>query len=258
MLTFNASAFVRIFGSLQILESALTIESDRVGSPFKETIVDLEIGNGPTMAAIMESCLALDLHLSLDHAKRITRDVVDERLKYGDFARALKELSARIMDEMQRRQYFYVHPDKAKYFGVKEAFGPEVAVAFPSAIVNIEEAGNCLALARGTACVYHLMRVMESGLKAASRALGIPYAPSWESHLLQIDARVNAKYRRKGVKWKRDEPFFRDVSAHLYSVKAAWRNPTMHIVRDYTPEQAEEIYQAVRMFIRHLATKLHD
>jgi hypothetical protein len=46
------------------------------------------------------------------------------------------------------------------------------------------------------------------------------------------------------------------VLAHLHAVKVAWRNPTMHIVNQYTPEQAEEVFNAVRGFMRHLASKL--
>jgi len=100
--------------------------------------------------------------------------------------------------------------------------------------------------------------VMEGGLKVTANALGIPYAPSWESYLKQIAKKVGDKHPHKGIEWKRDEPFFQDVAARLETVKFAWRNPTMHVVRSYTEEEAREVYDSVKVFMRHLATKLKD
>jgi len=71
-------------------------------------------------------------------------------------------------------------------------------------------------------------------------------------------ARGFRNWRQRGVRWKRDEPFLREVLGHLQAVKVAWRNPTMHIVNVYTLEQAEEIFNAVRGFMRHLATRLSE
>lgn len=128
-----------------------------------------------------------------------------------------------------------------------------MATKFVPANQDIEEAGKCLALSRGTATVFHLMRVMEAGLKALAKPLGIPYAPTWESYITQIGTKIGEKHKRKTAKWKREEPFFRDVLGDLQTVKIAWRNPTMHIVRHYTPEEAEEIFRAVRGFMKRLA-----
>jgi hypothetical protein len=48
----------------------------------------------------------------------------------------------------------------------------------------------------------------------------------------------------------------RDVSGDLLTVKQAFRNPTMHVDRKYGPEEAEEIYKAVRRFMERLAVEL--
>jgi hypothetical protein len=39
----------------------------------------------------------------------------------------------------------------------------------------------------------------------------------------------------------------------LQVVKMSWRNPTMHIVRTYTPEEAQQIFGAVKTFMGRLA-----
>jgi hypothetical protein len=171
---------------------------------------------------------------------------------------AFTDLEIRIHDEVARHLCFMVPVDRAKLYTESSLFGADVTERFPSAIIDIEEAGKCLAMQRGTAAVFHLMRVMEVGLKATAGALGIPYAPSWESYLRQIKASMDDDWKKKPVKWRKSEPFFRDVHAHLYAVKSAWRNPTMHIVSSYTPEMAEEVFNAVKGLMRHLATKLRE
>jgi hypothetical protein len=100
------------------------------------------------------------------------------------------------------------------------------------------------------------MRVMEEGLKLLAKLLGIPYAPSWESYIRQISENISQKHRKKGIRWKKDEPFFKEVLGNLESIKIAWRNPTMHIVRRYDDEEAEQIFIAVRLFMQRLAGRL--
>jgi hypothetical protein len=138
----------------------------------------------------------------------------------------------------------------------KQLFGAEVDEALPRAIGDIEEAGKCLAFGRATACIFHLMRVMESGLKSLAAELGIPYAPSWESYITQIEAKIVQRHKRKTKAWKRDEPFYRDILGDLQAVKIAWRNPTMHIVRTYSVEEAEDVFRCVRTFMKRVADHL--
>ena len=45
-------------------------------------------------------------------------------------------------------------------------FSAPAQIAFPSAGMDIVEAGRCLALGRNNAAIYHLMQVAEVGLRA--------------------------------------------------------------------------------------------
>ena len=173
-------------------------------------------------------------------------------------AKDLENLRERILDQINSRYFLFIRASRLDYYQKPELFGPDVAVKFPNAIDDIEEAGKCLALDRGTAAVMHLMRVLECGLKGLALLLGIPYAPSWESYLKQIQAKISADHQSKDADWKRDEVFFRDISGDLMTIKQAWRNPTMHVGRKYSADEAEEIFRAVRTLMQHLATKIPD
>ena len=51
---------------------------------------------------------------------------------------------------------------------------------------------------------------------------------------------------------------FRNLAGDLQVVKIAWRNPTMHIVRSYSPEEAEDVFRAVRTFIKRLSERFSE
>ncbi len=54
------------------------------------------------------------------------------------------------------------------------------------------------------------------------------------------------------------KPTSGDIAGDLMTVKIAWRNPTMHIVRHYSAEEAEEVFRAVRTFMKRLAERFSE
>ena len=97
------------------------------------------------------------------------------------------------------------------------------------------------------------MRVMEAGLKVFSKELGVPYAPSWESYLGQVKKIIGSDWNSKTTAEKDRLPFYKDIAGDLYSVKVAWRNPTMHIEKKYEPGEALQIHNCVKQFMIRLA-----
>jgi hypothetical protein len=72
---------------------------------------------------------------------------------------------------------YQIAPEKVQYFDQPHLFGEDVSDQFPSTILDIEEAGKCLAMSRNTSCVFHLMRVMEVGLRTLAATLKDPRLP---------------------------------------------------------------------------------
>jgi hypothetical protein len=70
-----------------------------------------------------------------------------------------------IQAALESRVYLAIAKDKAvEMLANKDFLGAEVRAAFPSAVEDIEEAGNCMALECSTAAVFHFMRILEWGL----------------------------------------------------------------------------------------------
>jgi hypothetical protein len=135
--------------------------------------------------------------------------------------------------------------------------GADFRTKFATAQYDMDEAAKCLAVGRGTAAVFHLMRVMETGLRAVHECLGISVAlvgnnRNWGSILNRVrDAIAN-----KG-KWP-EKDLFQEIYALLDSVKDAWRNPTLHVGEKKTTEEAEHIFAMVSGFMKKLASRMDE
>ena len=134
------------------------------------------------------------------------------------------------------------------YFKAYESFGPSVEKSFPNTREDIECAGKCLALGQGAASVFHLMRAMESAVASLASALSIANPDrEWGKLLSDIHAEIEKMPKGK----RRHE--WSECHANLYHVKQAWRNETMHPKATYTTQQAREVFDAVRVFMKQLA-----
>lgn len=203
----------------------------------------------PTLGAFTTQTLARRLLADLSEKSEFT---------YHDFDRALNTLEAAFRAELSTCRFYVLDPRLAALAGPKESgFGAVVEARFAVAIKDMYETGECLAFERGTAAVFHSMRVLEVGLKALGRELDINYAPSWEAYIRQLnDLLDGSRYGKLTPEQKAKRPFYQQVLGDLVSVKSAWRNPTMHIVRSYDVAEASAICEAVRVLMTHLATEL--
>ena len=217
---------------------------------------DSDLGQATTnsLGALRELCEAIpNLVPVTDQIDRTARKISGGVLPLI-LHNELEALQNRVFDELKRHYYYPVTEAYAAVYASSDPWGAEVYNAFPSARLDIQNAGRCIVLGQATAGIFHLMRVMEVGLKVLARAAGVPYAPSWESYLSQIERKFKEKHADKRPAWKRKEPLMRELCGDLAAVKLAWRNPTMHIVREYDLNEAEQVYAAVRTFLQRLAS----
>jgi hypothetical protein len=150
-----------------------------------------------------------------------------------------------------------IHVADPALYESKEPFGPDVTAKFPNTITDLQEASKCHALNLSTASVFHLMRALDAAMRdfiAALRA-SVPQDRDWQSYLnasmkpwdgCRPPTNQNGPESRKWH-WRHRT---------CTTVKLAWRNGVMHPRDSYSPEEAREVYDAVKTFIRHLTTVL--
>jgi len=168
----------------------------------------------------------------------------------------LGDLLSRFEDETEDRSFLYISPKRLGLYGQPQLFGSAVASRFADMGLDIEEAGTCYAVARYTACVFHLMRVMERAVRELARSLGRDNMEienqSWEKVSKEVKDAVKALPSSTPQEIARKAELL-EAHARLDTVRTVWRNPTMHPARSYNEEQAEDILHGVKAFVRHLA-----
>ena len=192
MLTFYAARLVQIQKNL-----AFHLVAASQANISEESVKDF-VDNLETLRTIS---IPLELKSVTAQIDRI-RKGLGEGLPNTLVASLIMELQNRITDELQlqtvlmipfNRQEYYKHP--------LPLFGKEVHDAFPTAAFDIDEAGKCLAVGRATACVFHLQRAVEVGLKVLAVSLGQPFdRNSWDAHMKDVERELSRRYKASGAK----------------------------------------------------------
>jgi hypothetical protein len=168
--------------------------------------------------------------------------------------------------ELRNHAFYRLLPDRAKFFvprvpddKYKPIFGTDVEAKFPDALYDINEAGRCLATERNTACVLHLMRVLEIGLQALAVKFSVSFDhKNWENIIAEIEKAIGqiSKAPTKPANWKADEEKYSDIAKEFRYLKNAWRNHVMHIRQKYDFEEALGVFRHVCEFTQHMAATI--
>jgi hypothetical protein len=177
----------------------------------------------------------------------------------------IKSLRYLIKKELTKQSFLFMPQDDAKWYKKEDLFGPEVSNKFRDAVRDIKEAGNCYATGLDTACVFHLMRVAEYGLRALARERGV----KWESKLLEyaqwgaIIAGIEKKVEpleqaRAGPEKDAALQFYRGALGDLRAFKDIYRNPVTHPRYIYEKHEALKALDHVAGFMKRLSLRISE
>jgi len=209
----------------------------------------------------IRTCNRCDLPSTADQFERIKDAIEDDEFNLTELRKLFPELLNRLQDECERKIVLALDSHYVPFFKNAQFFdpksGPKVSDAFPSANEDIAEAGKCLACGRATACVMHLQRVLEVGLRTLANTINVSRQNDCGKYLKEIEEELIKRMKSAGAR-SPEEQFYAEAHATFDSVRRAWRNPTMHPEKTYSLERAEEIVLAVRSLMRQLAIRLKE
>ena len=197
---------------------------------------------------IKDRCIDIGLNVSAKCVADMI-DMIKNGTTIGHAMDQLGILEKTIKYEMEDKLLMYVPLERAGLYDSKEMFGTDVNAKFPAIQFDLVEAGNCYASGRGTAVVFHLMRIMEVGVQEFGKKLGVTLVneKNWQNILDEINKAI------KGLPKSPATVEMSQASANLYAVKLAWRNEVMHPKDTYTLEEADNLIRQVRLFMQQLA-----
>jgi hypothetical protein len=237
--------------------------------------------------AFVSTMTMLQLHSS-QLGLSVTEQLLGDKLRslkgieltHGITAAAIGEVYRCFLAELKSQAFFFIPKHRARFYSdlVVEwsdpvAQGPEIrvspffhatiATAFPSAIYDMREAGNCYAVSRNTACVFHLMRVLEIALGALGSVFGVSLAhTNWAPAIDEIEKKIREMHKdpiwRALPDCKEQQEFYAQAASHFAVLKDAWRNYTAHVRGRYDEDEAESILRNIRDLMQKLATRLHE
>jgi hypothetical protein len=196
---------------------------------------------------IQRECLALGLTSAHEMASRRIEKAQPNTYDamFGD----LDHLDGALTSDLTKEAVFRIPPERKGYFEQTDLFGPEVAAAFPSCARDIQKAGSCYALELEDACVHHLMLVLERGLQALAKEVGVTKFDhsSWHTVITNVNTAMNGLPRGPQL------DFFREVNAQFGFLKVAYRNHSEHAHDDpYDMVKALHILNNTKSFMQAL------
>ena len=203
----------------------------------------------------VSASIAADIVKAIDGGEvRPNGNVVFATQALNNLRGPLTEMPTSIRRELESRTVLILSKRDAELFSpVQPNFGEEVFAAFPAAREDIEEAGKCLGLGRSTACVFHLMRALESAAQGIADKIGVTIFDSNGKGLPWGVIADNMKRKIDAMKGSPDQTKWYRVQQNLVSVNRAWRVPTNHPKETYTHEQAKEVFDSTKAFMRELS-----
>jgi hypothetical protein len=253
MLRFYAAAWTRLILDLQDLELSI------INHPPEGRNNPVTKQEDVLLKRVRTACALMGAGVSVKQVDALLGAVDKQQITNIEFCRAAGVLKQTVMYETESFAYFYLEKEKAKYLDLKSPFGESVTAAFPQAVIDIEEAGNCLALGRNTACVLHLMRAMESVVHAVAKSIGVNYEfRGWEAVIKKMRSELEKEYDKMEPTFVGKKEFYSNVLDRLLATKDAIRNPSMHGRINYDAERAEEVYRSTKALIQKVAEGLTE
>lgn len=176
----------------------------------------------------------------------------------GDQAKVLREA---IEADLQGQLIYRYQDDRAKIFLTWKADWDPIIQRFPSAAPDVLACVDCYALGYGTASVFHAMRILEYGLAALARDLGIePGVENWQVIINRIEAEIRHQGQSlpRGTEKTERLEFLSSAAKEFMYFKDGWRNHVSHNRATYDEHQARSAMEHVRNFMKILSSRLSE
>lgn len=172
-------------------------------------------------------------------------------------AALIEELKGRLVDEMNSEFFYYLSPSEAARYERWMSGWEDIAARFPDTVRDIEEMNKCFAFSRYTASMFHALHVAEWGAIILGNSIGvIDPKKGWGATERRLREILKSGHADGVGKFE----FLEQMNREIDSMVLAWRHKVDHAANhlaivpntDFTPDIAEHIIGAVRIFMQRL------
>lgn len=257
--------------------------------------VDAQLNAGETLTVrlqlrcIQKHMVQLELHEALGACNELGISL-EQHPSLGECRGQLLSLRRMLTDALTSRIFMYIPQAVSKYANSQQTpitdirkadlvtnplagqpFGIKVFTAFKDARKDAQQIALCLVAGASTAAVFHMMRVVEHGVRELGRELGlrkikevsktgkVKLVPienvTWDRLHVQIRGKIDRRLSklRPGPAKDRKEAYYSSLLHDFQGFKEAWRNHVMHSRAHYGPDEAENVMSHVERFMKAVA-----
>ena len=262
MLDLNLRNFIDALASLNVAQTrahSLGRPTDLVPNEEMARINDF-------LSRIVYDCRNFQMPMSLYRISRLVT-IMRGNCFYSQMDSELGELFSAV--EADARDEYFAHYDKIKSRHIRTSDDQWAGIfeCFPSSKHEIVSGLDCFGLGHNEACVFHMARAAEIGLRIIGQSLGvlalkggtpIEWA-TWGQVLKEVDDRVGAiRHRQNGPQKDEALQFYNLVLGDLRAIQSLYRDPTMHLRDDYSDGEADGAIFRVHSLLAMLATRLDE
>jgi len=187
-----------------------------------------------------------------------------EHFTSAGLSRELMNLRDQLLLAIAKPKFAYIPTEATKFFEQDALFGQAVYDTFPDVREEIKDAGNAFAAGLYSACVFHVMRVAEHGMKFLARRLqiklrenkkplAIDYA-TWNGLITGIKNKLETiRKNPKSPMREIDQERFSNLADQCAYFRDIWRDQTMHARRRYNEDEARRAINRVNEFMELLS-----
>ncbi|WLB56894.1 hypothetical protein [Bradyrhizobium japonicum] len=239
----------------------------RLGGGKSKYLSKIDTDNGQQIiAAVGKIAAKLKLETAghrLDHFEMALRYSITET----DYKNEIKVLRDALKHDLSRT-HFYHYPQAKLEVLMKfyKQWNP-IGKAFPAALSEALVATDCYALGHDTACIFHIMRAAEHGLRALAKERRIKLAKNkpvewgmWQEIISELNkeaAKIGLK-ATAGTAKDNALSFYSGALSDLNAFKDEYRNQVMHARKNYDEHQALRALVKVHAFMERLTEKMTD
>jgi hypothetical protein len=220
----------------------------------------------PGLKYIEAQCVYLELQAALARFQHFNNEI-RHGLTWSELRNQAKVLHEAIHADLCFRRFAFVPTPKAELHDRFALVWEEIWKKIPDSKEDSERAIDCYALDQNTACVFHLMRVAEFGLRALAKSARATIAHKgqfcplefgeWGKVITAIKNKIDAVRKLPtGAKRQSQLEFLSDAADHCTFMKDIWRNNVSHARKPYNETEALAVLERVRGFMKFLASNL--
>jgi hypothetical protein len=259
MIELDAEQFL---GSVREVQRLSTIAQRELGGADQAVDSDDRVRIAATIEELCSHLSLMGAQSAWVAASRFAKRLQNHTLEitYGEIAEPFRDIESRFTDHLQFIRLFVVRGEQMPLLNSPhQILGEPTASRFQDAWFDCEEAAKCILVQRPTAAVFHAMRILEIGIRAFAKRLGIddpirPAERNWGVILRKIKESIEARYPARERMAGSEGAFMERLYATLDAVKNPWRNETMHVEGVYQDAEARHILVNTIQLISTMAT----